>query len=93
MVVGYITIKSIGDYNSINSVNLLCFIICDVDGYIEDKDGNKYLTFVYTDKNKEVLTKYTKLWDEIKYLIRQKMVVEQVSMKKISWISNLIVCH
>ena len=77
VVVGYITIKSIGDYNSINSVNLLCFII-------EDKDGNKYLTFLYTDKNKEVLTKYTKLWDEIKYLIRQKMVVEQVSMKKIS---------
>ena len=71
VVVGYITIKTIGNYNSINSINLLCFIICEVDGYIEDKDGNKYLTLAYTDKNKEVLTKYTKLWDEIKYLIRQ----------------------
>ena len=72
VVVGYITIKTIGNYNSINSINLLCFIICEVDGYIEDKDGNKYLTFLYTDKNKEGLTKQTKLWDEIKYLIRHE---------------------
>ena len=29
--IGYITIKSISDYNSINSVNLLYFIIVEVD--------------------------------------------------------------
>ena len=28
-----------------------------------------YLTFASTDKNKKVLQKYTKLWDEIKYHI------------------------
>ena len=32
--------------------------------------GNKYLIFASTDKNKEVLGKYTELWDEIKYHIK-----------------------
>ena len=34
------------------------------------KNGNKYLTFGSTDENKELLKKYIKLWDEIKYLIQ-----------------------
>ena len=46
------------------------FIIGEVDGYIEEKNGNKYLIFASTDENKEVLTKYTKLWDKIQYLIK-----------------------
>ena len=33
------------------------------------KNGNKYLIFASTDKNKDALTKYTELWDEIKSLI------------------------
>ena len=37
----YITLKNIGDYESIHSVNPLCFIICEVDGYIEESYGNK----------------------------------------------------
>ena len=36
--IGYVTIKSISDYNSINSVNPLYFIIGKVDGYIEEKN-------------------------------------------------------
>ena len=36
--IGYITIKSISDYESINSVNHLYIIIGDVDGYIEEKN-------------------------------------------------------
>ena len=48
------------------------FIINIVDGYIEEINGNKYLIFSYTDKkNKVVLTKYTELWDKIKYLIEK----------------------
>ena len=35
--------------------------------YHRRKNGNKYLTFASTDKNKKVLEMYTKLWDEIKY--------------------------
>ena len=41
--VAYITIKYIGDYESIHSVNALCLIISKVDGYIEEKNGNKFL--------------------------------------------------
>ena len=68
--IGYITIKSISDYENINSVNPLYLIIAEVDGYIQENNGNKYLTFVSTDKNKKVLEKCTKLWDEIKYNIQ-----------------------
>ena len=35
--IGYITIKDIGDYESIHSVNPLYLIIGEVDGYIEKK--------------------------------------------------------
>ena len=67
--IGYITMKD-SDYVKINSVNPLYLIIGKVDGYIEENNGNKYLTFASTDKNKKVLEKYTKLWDEIKYHIQ-----------------------
>ena len=66
----YITIKRISDYENINSVNSLYLIIGEVDGYIEENDGNKYLIFASIDKNKKVLAKYTELWDKIKYHIQ-----------------------
>ena len=53
---GYITMKN-PDYVKSNSVNSLYLIIGKIDGYIEEKNRNKYLTLVSTDKNKEVLTK------------------------------------
>ena len=56
-------------YESIHSVNPLYLIVGKVDGYIEESNGNKYLIFASTDKNKESLEKYTELWDGIKYLI------------------------
>ena len=64
--IGYITMKD-SDQVKINSVNPLYLIIGEVDGYIEENNGNKYLTVASTDKNKKVLKKYTKLWDGIKY--------------------------
>ena len=48
-------------YVKINSVNPLQLIIDKVDGYIEEKNENKYVTLVSTDKNKEVLIKYRSL--------------------------------
>ena len=63
--IGYITMKY-SDYVNFNSVNSLYLIINEVDGYVEEINGNKCLTLVSTDKNKEVLTKYTKLWNGIK---------------------------
>ena len=68
--IGHITIESISDYENINSLNPLYLIIGDVDGYIEENNGNKYLTFASADKNKNELGKYTKLWSEIKYHIQ-----------------------
>ena len=62
--------KSIGDYENIHSVNSFYSIIGKVDGFIEESNGNKYLVFASTDKQKEVLTKYREPWDKIKYLIK-----------------------
>ena len=67
--IGYITIKDF-DYVKINSVNPLYLIIGKVDGCVEEKNGNKYLTLVSTDKNKAVLIKCIELWDKIKNLIK-----------------------
>ena len=53
--IGYITIERIIDYKNINSVNPLYLNIGEVDGYIEGNNGNKYLTFASTNKNKKVL--------------------------------------
>ena len=58
--IGYITIKN-SKYVNIHSINPLYIIIGEVDGSIEEKNGNKYLTFASTDKNKKVLKKYTEL--------------------------------
>ena len=68
--IGYIITKSVSDYENINSVNPLYLIIAEVDGYIEENNGNTYLTFASTDKSKKVLKKYTKFWDEIKFHIQ-----------------------
>ena len=61
--IGYVTIKNIDDYENFHSVNPLYLIIREVDGYTEENNGNKYLFFASTDKNKKVLEKYTKFWD------------------------------
>ena len=46
------------DYIKINSVNSFYLIINEVDGYVEEINGNEYLTLVFsTNKSKEVLTK------------------------------------
>ena len=65
----FITMKN-SDKLKINSVNPLYLRIGEVDGYIEENNGNKYLTFASTDRNKKVLEIYTKISDEIKYHIQ-----------------------
>ena len=39
-------------------------------GYIEEKNGNKYLNFDSTDENKELLKKHADVWNEIKNEIK-----------------------
>ena len=67
--IGYVTMKD--HLNNIHSVNLLCLIFDKADGYIEKRNGNKYFVFASTGKNKEVLTKYTELWNKIKDMIEE----------------------
>ena len=39
-------------------------------GYIEEKNGNKYLIFDFVDENKEILKEYADIWDGIKNKIK-----------------------
>ena len=64
--IGYITIKSYGDCENIHSVNPLYLIINKAYGYIEEKNGSKYLVFDSENENNEVLKKYIEVCDGIK---------------------------
>ena len=52
--IGYVTIKKIGDYNNINSVNPLYLMIDEMIGHFKEKNGNKYLVLDDINENKEV---------------------------------------
>ena len=58
------------DYVKVNRVNPYLFID-KADECIEEENGNKCLTLDSAEKNKEVLIKYTELWDKIKNLIKE----------------------
>ena len=49
----YITMKSL-DHINIDSENSLYLVFNNVDGYTEKNNGNKYLIFASTKKNKKV---------------------------------------
>ena len=53
----------------IYSVNPLYLIFEKVNGYFEDINGNKYLTLVPRNENKEKFKKYRELWSKIRDLI------------------------
>ena len=80
--IGYITIKKIDDYENIYSVNPLYLQVNHANGYIEEKNGNKYLIFDSTDDNKELLKKYVDVWNGTKNEIK-KINLVSVIMKKI----------
>ena len=64
--IGYVTIKKIGDYNNINSVNPLYLMINRMIDHVEEKNEIKYLVLDDIDENKEVLNKYEEIWEGIK---------------------------
>ena len=53
------------------SVNPLYLRIDHANGYIEEKEVNKYLIFDSTDENKELLKKYNDVWSRIKNKIEE----------------------
>ena len=61
--IGYITKNE--EYK-INSVNPIYLLVHRIDGFIEEKRGNKYLNIAFTDSNNEVLKKYAEVWSGIK---------------------------
>ena len=65
--IGYVTKKP--EYK-INSVNRLYLMINRIDGFVAEKDGDKYLSIASTDRNSEVLKKYSELWVGIKDSIK-----------------------
>ena len=69
--IGYITIKKIDDCGSIYNANSLYLQVNHANGYIEEKNGNKYLiSDDSVDENKEVLKKYADVWNGIKNKIK-----------------------
>ena len=56
--IGYITKK---DKYKINCVNPLYLLIHEVDGFIEETEGSKYLNITLTDSNSKVLKKLRNL--------------------------------
>ena len=80
--IGQITIKKIDDYESIDCVNPLYQQVNDVNGYIEEKNGNKYLTFDDSvNQNEELLKDMWMLGMEFKTNL---MTLKKMIMKKIT---------
>ena len=69
--IGYITIKKIDDFKNIQSLNPFYLLIAHANGYIEEKELNKYLVFDSTDKNKELLKKYINFFNGIRDKIKE----------------------
>ena len=83
--IGYITIKKIGDCENIHSVNPLYLLVNHASGYIEEKNGNKYLIFDDSvNENKGLLEKYADVWNEIKNEIKASNVVKKMITEKIT---------
>ena len=53
-----------------NSVKLLYPMINNAKKYIKKSNGNKYLTLVRTDKSRDMLENYEKIWSKIRNLIK-----------------------
>ena len=66
--IGYVTKKP--EWNA-NSVNPLYLVINRIDGFIEEKNGDKYLNIVETDRNSEVLKNIQKFGIELKIILKK----------------------
>ena len=67
--IGYVAIKD-SKCVKIKSVNPLYHIFGKVDGYFEEINGNKYLALVPTNRSKEIMKIYEKLWSKMRDLMR-----------------------
>ena len=83
--IGYITIKKIDDCENIHSVNPLYLLLNHASGYIEEKNGNKYLIFDDSvNENKALLKNMQMFGMELKTKSKQLMVVKKIITEKIT---------
>ena len=66
--IGCIAKKPRWDVNSINSLYLM---IHRIDGFIEEKDGDKYLSIASKGRNSQVLKIYSEVWSGIKDVLQK----------------------
>ena len=66
--ISYVTQKP--EYN-IDSVNPLYLLISELDGFIEEKEGSKYLNNSLIHNNNDVLVKFAEVWRGIKDQIKK----------------------
>ena len=66
--IGYVTKKP---ERNLNGVNPLYLMINRIDGFIEEKNGDKYLNIASTERNSRVLRKYSEVWNGIKDCIKR----------------------
>ena len=78
--IGYITIKKVGDYENIHSVNILYLIIYSARGYFTEKKYNKYLILDSTNKYEE---NWSGIRPEIKRINRGKELFYEKDYSKI----------
>ena len=99
--IGYVTIKKIGDYHNINSVNPLYLMIDETIGHfecnsIEEKNESKYLVLDEIDEIKEVLNKFEEVWEDIKKEIEEINGGKKLNIIKIFkklGLSLMMICH
>ena len=55
----------------VDSVNPLYLMINRIDGFVEEKNSNKYINISDTSRNNEIFTKYNQVFNGIKYHIKK----------------------
>ena len=90
--IGYIAVKKIGDYKTVNSINPLCLIIHGLFGHIEcnstecssteEKNESKYLAL---SPDNELIDKYEEIWRGILMKLQQLMVIKNYGKYKRVW--------
>ena len=64
----YVTKK---DEYKTNNANPLYLLVNRIDGFVDEKEGDKYLNIASTDRNSEVLNKYSEVWNGTKDCIEK----------------------
>ena len=66
-------------------MNLLHLLVNHASRYIEEENGNKYLILDFTNENKDLLKKYSDVWNGIKNEMKtinggkKKMIVKKIT--------------